>query len=59
MYQSSLFIFHIAMVFMLIGFGIFFWMIFKKTKTQKTPPDIIQLATNRRKLYENANRPKK
>ena len=30
--QSSLFIFHIAMVFMLIGFGIFFWMIFKKTK---------------------------
>ena len=32
MYQSTLFIFHIAMVFMLIGFGIFFWMIFKKTK---------------------------
>ena len=30
-----------------------------KKKTQKTPPDIIQLATNRRKLYENANRPKK
>ena len=32
MYQSSLFIFHIAMVFMLIGFGIFFWMIYKGTK---------------------------
>jgi len=32
MVNSSLFIFHIAMVFMLIGFGIFFWMIFKKTK---------------------------
>jgi len=32
MINSSLFIFHIAMVFMLIGFGIFFWMIFKKTK---------------------------
>lgn len=32
MYQSTLFIFHIAMLFMVIGFGIFFWMIFKKTK---------------------------
>ena len=32
MYQSSLFIFHIAMVFMLIGFGIFFWMIYKGTR---------------------------
>jgi F0F1-type ATP synthase membrane subunit b/b' len=32
MYQSTLFIFHIAMVFMLIGFGIFFWMIYKPFK---------------------------
>jgi len=32
MINSSLFIFHIAMVFMMIGFVIFFWMIFKKTK---------------------------
>lgn len=32
MYQSSLLIFHIAMVFMLIGFGIFFWMIYKGTR---------------------------
>ena len=32
MYQSTLFVFHIAMLFMVIGFGIFFWMIYKKTK---------------------------
>ena len=32
MYQSTLFIFHIAMLFMVIGFGIFFWMIYKGTK---------------------------
>lgn len=30
-----------------------------KKKTQKTPPDIIKLATNRRKLHENADRQKK
>jgi len=30
--HPSLFIFHIAMVFLLIGFGIFGWMIYKPVK---------------------------